>query len=194
MTDSWLTDWFHLPLQSSRSTLHKSEVVLFFSFTHPAVKELYLEVYNFFFFFFYLIFKILFTEKEETSIKTLRRRKTSIKERPQVKVINGVCICVFPFEKCLLYYLQCFTSLMLTMFKDLQWGWELILDRYKLCFEGYKIGEKHICIHYSLTLKHWAETEWNCNAKKGLQTEAHPCKQSLLYCHLILSALYLLIM
>lgn len=108
--------------------------------------------------FFNLIFKILFTEKEETSIKTLRRRKTSIKQRPQVKAIYSVCICVFPCEKCLLYYLQCFTCLMLTMFKDLRWGLELLLNKYKLCFEGYKIGEKHICIHYSLTLKHWAET------------------------------------
>lgn len=192
MTDSWLTDWFHLPLQSSRSTLHKSEKwsCCFFSFTHPAVKELYLEVY-FFFSFFYLLFKMFFTEKEETWIKTSRRRKTSIKQRPQVKAIYSMCICVFPCEKCLLCYLQCFTSLMLTMFKDLQWGWELILDRYKLCFEGYKMGKKHICIQDSVTLKHWAETEWNCNAEQGLQTEANPRKQCSLYCHLILSALYL---
>lgn len=146
MTDSWLTDWFHLPLQSSRSTLHKSEVVLF-SFTHPAVKELYLEVYFFFFHW-----------KRRDLNKDIKEKKTSIKQRPQVKAIYSVCICVFPCEKCLLYYRQCFSSLMLTMFKDLRWGLELLLNKYKLCFEGCKIDEKHICIHYSLTLKHWAET------------------------------------
>lgn len=60
--------------------------------------------------FFNLIFKILFTEKEETSIKTLRRRKTSIKQRPQVKAIYSVYVCVSLWE---------ISPLLLTVFHQL---------------------------------------------------------------------------
>lgn len=144
MTDSWLTDWFHFKAVEVLYT----KVKLFCFLLHIQQLKSYI----------WRCISFFFTEKEETSIKTLRRRKTSIKQRPQVKAIYSVCICVFPCEKCLLYYRQCFSSLMLTMFKDLRWGLELLLNKYKLCFEGCKIDEKHICIHYSLTLKHWAET------------------------------------